>query len=407
MTNPGRLRILLVTRTPWERSLGASRVYVELAEELISQGHKVEKFSLEDMSSKDVAASRVAPGALSRLSSTLTRGTRFARAARAFVRANPERFDVIDVNHTDLAETKRSLQFQNLLVARSVAFVPSYRAFEIFAARRWQEPRSLKSFVQKLLFLPQKRQNARFCRLSLNRSDLINVSNRDDEAELRRTLHYGSKVVRFPFGLSEARAEALAGQRMSARARLANETVVFIGTWNQRKGARDWPEIVSRVLARRPSTKFRFLGTDMSADVVQRAFPSVLWKSLEVIPRFHSSELPELLSGATVGAFPGYLEGFGFSVLEKVAAGLPVVAYDSPGPRDILESLRDPWLVERGNVGRFAERVVALLAIEPAEMEARSQEALGVSRNFRWRDIAAETAELYSERLVRLRSAMH
>ena len=56
----------------------------------------------------------------------------------------------------------------------------------------------------------------------------------------------------------------------------------------------------------------------------------------------------------TVGAFPSYVEGFGLAVLEQLAAGLPTVAYNLPGPRDILKSTLPDLLVPCGDAEKFA-----------------------------------------------------
>src|SRR5438046_10044411 len=84
--------------------------------------------------------------------------------------------------------------------------------------------------------------------------------------------------------------------------------------------------------------------------------------SIEIVPRFDPDQLPQLVSDCTVAAFPSYVEGFGMAVVEQLAAGLPTVAYDAPGPRDILRDELARLLVPAGDVSRFAEVLSDLLA---------------------------------------------
>lgn len=210
----------------------------------------------------------------------------------------------------------------------------------------------------------------------------------------------------FPFGLSEARAQAFRRNRASAAERLAAGTVVFIGTWNARKGARDWPSIVRRVLDRVPQARFLFLGTDLKPHTVLGDFPPEHRRSVQLRSRFDSDELPELLARATVGAFPGYLEGFGFAVLEKMAAGLPTVAYDAPGPREMLQHQRLSTAVPAGDVERFADLLVRLLTLGAEAYGRYSDDSTEVAARFRWRGIARATLDAYSERWQALRQTV-
>ena len=63
-------------------------------------------------------------------------------------------------------------------------------------------------------------------------------------------------------------------------------------------------------------------------------------KALSCRPTFEEADLPSLLADCAVALFPSYVEGFGLAVLEQLAAGLPTIAYDVPGPRQILDSQR-------------------------------------------------------------------
>lgn len=400
MSHAASLSILFVTRTPWQRDLGAARVFLELAEELRAEGHRVDKFSWEDAfpTSQTVPRS-VLPGRLGRVFAALAAGRDFSVRAREHIRQHGNRYDVIDANHTDLAFPKADLRFSGLLVARSVAFVPTYKEFLDWSKARWKDPHPLKSLLNRALFYPQQRQNLRNWPRALGAADLINLSSKYDEEWGRDRLGYGDKVIYFPFGLSEGRALRLAGQAASAAERLAQSRIAFIGTWNLRKGSRDWPLIAGSVLRHLPQAKFRFLGTGMSSEVVLRDFPDALRGSIEVVPQYDSEKLPELLAEATIGAFPGYLESFGFGVLEKLAAGLPVALYDAPGPRDMAQFLETPTTVECGDASQLAAKIVELLTLDLASYERHSRDALRASTHFRWNAIARGTADVYARHL--------
>jgi len=397
----------MVIHTRWTRNLGGPRVQLELAEEMRTLGHEVEKLSYEDAfpDVSKTAAPRRLPGRLGTAVALARSNRSFAARARDWVRARPGRFDVIDANQTDLPFPKRDLGFSGLLVARSVGLIPTYEAFDREAARRWPEPPSLRAWAHRTLTWPGTRRRRRDVEGSFRHADLINVSNRDDLAAVRDGMGFGLKAVMFPFGLSEERRLAFLTERAPVAERLAGRTVAFIGTWNQRKGARDWPEIAARVRERVPDARFLVLGTGLGAELVLRDFPPELRPAVRVVPFYDSAELPGLLSRAAAGAFPGYLEGFGFAVLEKLAAGLPTVAYDATGPRDVLGHLAGEPMVPRGDTGAFAARLAEILTAPAERWAERSAEATRVAALFSWRDIARRTLDTYQERRQRLAGA--
>src|SRR5437762_8562656 len=95
------LRILAVVNLPWDRKLGASRVWLELAEEWRSSGHVVDHYTLTE------AFPRPSPWSVIRA----LRQIRFAQRAARYIRSNGSRYDIIDSLLGTLPFPKRSLRF--------------------------------------------------------------------------------------------------------------------------------------------------------------------------------------------------------------------------------------------------------------------------------------------------------
>lgn len=377
------LRILMILHMPWERNLGGSRVQLELAEEFRKLGHEVEKFDYYDAFPKHRS---------SRLEELLRPS--FSVKAKAFVQANAHRFDIIDAHQGNLPFSKQELGFEGLLVARSVGLYAFYDEFAKQENAR-KAPQKIKTRLGNLLRSWQYRREYPLYPRSLQTCDLINVPNHDELAYIRDIIGLGNKCVVFPFGLSQQRKKAFTEVIQPVEVKLPNKQVVFIGSWGSRKGSRDWGEIVMRVKKQVPEVRFLFLGTGFSVQKVLEDLnlPACDW--IEIIPRYDSDELPRLLSRATVGAFPSYIEGFGFAVLEKLACGIPTVAYDVPGPRETLRLVDNSLLIPPGNTEYFFHKLISLLKMEVENYERLSQKCLEISRVFSWDKIAKETIEIY------------
>ncbi len=58
---------------------------------------------------------------------------------------------------------------------------------------------------------------------------------------------------------------------------------------------------------------------------------------------------------------PSISEGFGLNMVEAMAAGTPVLAFDTPAVREIITHCRTGWLVDTTRTGSLAEGLTALL----------------------------------------------
>jgi glycosyltransferase involved in cell wall biosynthesis len=182
--------------------------------------------------------------------------------------------------------------------------------------------------------------------------------------------------------------------------RHASRKVCFVGMWGPRKGSRDWAEIIQRVREYVSGAQFSFLGTMVDARVIRAELgPGIPESALTLVSSYQPEDLPRLLADCTVGAFPSYIEGFGLAVIEKLAAGLPTVAYDTAGPRDILEARLPEMLTPIGDIDAFASAICRILLLDLdgyRELAERSREA---AAPFAWSAIADATLAAYRDQL--------
>jgi glycosyltransferase involved in cell wall biosynthesis len=314
------------------------------------------------------------------------------------VRQIATRYDVIDANQGDLPVGKNNLRFDGLLVNRSNGLIPMYREFQDWAHEHWPDIRGRA--MTRQIYRARRFAEARRVRRTYQEADVIVTLNEDERDYLEHHFGLGFKVRVIPLGLTRETLDALAPVACAASDRQRTQVVVFIGTWDFRKGARDWRSIAHGVLSAMPSTTFTFLGTHVDLHEIGRCLGDELTRRIRVIPSYERPELPRLLSGATVGALPSYIEGSPLGVLEQLAAGIPTVAYDVPGPRQLLSTFGSAALVPRGDTDRFVNRLVAVLQAKPE----RYQELAAVSRaraeELQWGLTVDRTLRVYEDGLT-------
>ena len=107
-----------------------------------------------------------------------------------------------------------------------------------------------------------------------------------------------------------------------------------------------------------------------------------------------------MIAGCTVGLFPSYIEGFGISVIEQLASGIPTICYDVPGPRHIFDG-NAQFLVPAGNAKAMTERALQILRMNENDYNSLSTDCRRIAEQFRWEQIAADTIREYEIALAR------
>ncbi len=366
-------RILFCSPVQHSKELGGSKVVVELAEEMREIGWDCQIICPSDVSNprdKDILAS-------------------FPENLRRYLQQHASEYDVVDYDHGYLPFERSEFNSETLMVARSVLLAQHLEVIPI------PDPPGIKAAVGRLLRGRERRQRRKAiiqrAQITVQEADLVNVSNEDDKAELVRRGIKEDKIVVLPYGISRSRRPLF--DQVSSEAP-PQPVVAFVGTFDYRKGAREFPEIVRQVAAAVPEVRFKLMGTKgmfQTEAEVRAHFPERMQKHLEVIPGYKSEELPQMLSSCSVGIFPSHLEGFGFGILEMLAASVPVIAYDAPGPPMMLPA---ECLVERGDTDNLGRKVAALL-LDPVQLQISRTWANERSQDFSWAAVAQATHTCY------------
>lgn len=112
-------------------------------------------------------------------------------------------------------------------------------------------------------------------------------------------------------------------------------------------------------------------------------------------------DVPELLNCADLFLFPSFNEALGLSVIEAMAAGLPVVAYNYGGLRELVNNGENGLLVERGDEAALAEAVIKIMCVEGLASEMGMRGRQRVTSEFNASVTASKLESLYESILGR------
>ncbi len=187
------------------------------------------------------------------------------------------------------------------------------------------------------------------------------------------------------------------------RAANGTQTVLLVGRLLAEKGIREFVEAARIVQRHRRDVKFVVAGgADPGNPTSIDASTVAAWRA-EGHVEFtgHREDMLALLHACDVAALPSYREGTPRSLLEAAACGLPLVASDVPGCREVVRHGDNGLLVPPRDSRALAEALLSLLgdAGRRRAMGARSREI--AVRDFAQEHVIKDTLNAYESALSR------
>jgi glycosyltransferase involved in cell wall biosynthesis len=201
----------------------------------------------------------------------------------------------------------------------------------------------------------------RFCSRFCDR--IVSVNDEDREMALRHRVCPEGKVLTIKNGV-DAEQFALTVDRGAVRLDLGllsgAPLVLFASRLSNQKDPFTLVDAARILAAKHPEAAVCIAGTGPEASrLAQHVARAGAHGVVHLLG--HRNDMPELLASADVFVALSYFEGLPKNILEAMAAGLPIVATNVKGSRELITDGLNGWLVPIGNASATAKAICWLL----------------------------------------------
>jgi len=180
---------------------------------------------------------------------------------------------------------------------------------------------------------------------------------------------------------------------------IGNDAVVvtFVGRLIYAKGAQDLISAFPGIKDTTPDAKLLIVGDGpYRAELEKLARQTDRHSSILFLGQKNQAELIEILSATDIFVNPSYSEGLPTSVMEAASIGLPIIATDVGGTKEIITTGKTGILVKAGDVGQLAEELCRLCANSELRENLGENARILAEQKFNWDKITGEYIKLYT-----------
>lgn len=228
-------------------------------------------------------------------------------------------------------------------------------------------------FVRRWIYRCLRARGQRYVAVSkANRALLARAFRMPEDAIL--VIPNGVDMTRLSFD-DDRRTEARATIRAELGLPDTTRLCLTVGRLAHQKGHDILVPVLPHILAQFPDVHFLWAGTGPTEKALRRQLDTYgVAKHVTFLGQ--RDDIPDLLNGSDLFVHPARFEGQPFSLLEAMAAGLPIVSTTASGIREVVDHGTHGLLCQPDDVG--ALRATLLHALEHPEEMARMAEAASV-----------------------------
>lgn len=210
-----------------------------------------------------------------------------------------------------------------------------------------------------------------------------------------------------PTGVELRKFSAGKGERFRSKNNIPDNAFVIghMGRLAPEKNLDFLCQAVSRVMKKNPKVWFLVVGTGSSEDKVRAYFKKAkLDDRMRMAGVLQAQGLADALAAMNLFAFTSQSETQGMVLTEAMATGLPVVALDASGAREVVEDGVNGRLVMKATLPAYTKALEDVVTLPRAKREALVDGARVTAKKFSMSNSAKKALSIY-DRLSRERKA--
>ncbi|MEQ9289816.1 MAG: glycosyltransferase [Cyclobacteriaceae bacterium] len=196
----------------------------------------------------------------------------------------------------------------------------------------------------------------RFLRAYYKKFDKLFVLNKDQQKWLKsRNMGFkSSKVLRTAHWVEDIFTPQAGKKSECFNTKNDVPILLYAGRISKEKGVMELPDILEKVKSQIPDVEMVVAGKGPAEEELKQKMPDAKY-----LGWVDHQELPKIYSTADLMVLPSKFDTFSVVVLEAMSCGLPVIAYNIMGPKDIIKKDLNGYLVKKKSA--FSSKIISHL----------------------------------------------
>lgn len=229
-------------------------------------------------------------------------------------------------------------------------------------------------------------------------TDTLITINDEDYKRAKTKMHANRTEIISGVGVDLERFKNAAVDRIAVRNELGispdAKVLIYIAELNQNKNQTSLLDMMAEMTKIRQDVVLLLVGPgNMKQDLQEKA--ENLGISDKVIFTGFRKDIPQLLKASDVCVPSSIREGFGLNIIEAMACGVPVVAYDNRGHRTIIQDGVNGYIVPNGDVVAMSATVNNILSDDSSPARRITDDASKIVLRYSVQSVVTSMSEIY------------
>jgi len=172
--------------------------------------------------------------------------------------------------------------------------------------------------------------------------------------------------------------------------------ITFVGRLIYAKGVQDLISAFPMIKETAPNVKLLIIGDGpYRGDLESLAYQTDCGDDILFLGKKNQTEVIDILSATDIFVNPSYSEGLAMSVMEAASIGLPIVATNVGGTREIIANYETGILIKARDATQLKDKVCELVASAELREKLAKNSRKSVKQRFNWDNITRDWIEVF------------